>query len=76
MNISTSENVKEELMRESQTFRDLVNQHQTYEERLTELANLTYPSETEQIEEITIKKKKLNVKDEIYAMMQEYTKSH
>ena len=76
MDISTTETVKEELMRESQTFRDLVHQHQTYEERLTELANLTYPSESEQIEEITIKKKKLNVKDEIYAMMQEYEKSH
>lgn len=74
--MSTTETVKEELMRESQTFRDLVHQHQTYEERLTELANLTYPSETEQIEENTLKKKKLNVKDEIYAMMQEYTKSH
>ena len=76
MDISTTESVKEELMRESQTFRDLVHQHQTYEERLTQLANLTYPSESEQIEEITIKKKKLNVKDEIYAMMQEYEKSH
>ena len=76
MDISTTENVKEELMRESQTFRDLVHQHQSYEERLTELANLTYPSESEQIEEVTIKKKKLNVKDEIYAMMQEYQKAH
>ena len=76
MDISTTENVKEELMRESQTFRDLVHQHQSYEERLTELANLTYPSESEQIEEVTIKKKKLNVKDEIYAMMQEYKKAH
>lgn len=76
MDISTTESVKEELMKESQTFRDLVNQHQTYEERLSELSNLTYPSESEQIEEITIKKKKLNVKDEIYAMMAEYEKSH
>ena len=76
MDISTTESVKEELMKESQTFRDLINQHQSYEERLSELANLTYPSESEQIEEITIKKKKLNVKDEIYAMMAEYEKSH
>ena len=76
MDISTTESVKEELMKESQTFRDLVHQHQTYEERLSELSNLTYPSESEQIEEITIKKKKLNVKDEIYAMMAEYEKSH
>lgn len=76
MDISTTESVKEELMKESQTFRDLVHQHETYEERLTELASLTYPSESEQIEEVTIKKKKLNVKDEIYAMMAEYQKSH
>ncbi len=76
MDISTTEAVKKELMKESQTFRDLVHQHESYEKRLTELANLTYPSETEQIEESTIKKKKLNVKDEIYAMMSEYQKSH
>lgn len=76
MDISTTEAVKKELMKESQTFRDLVHQHQNYEKRLTELANLTYPSENEQIEEMTIKKKKLNVKDEIYAMMNEYQNSH
>ena len=76
MDVSTSESVKEELMRESQTFRDLVHQHQSYEKRLTELASLTYPSESEQIEELTIKKKKLTVKDEIYSMISEYSKAH
>jgi len=76
MDIATSESVRDELMRQSQTFRDLVHQHQNYEKRLTELASLTYPNETEQIEEVTIKKKKLNVKDEIYSMMSEYSKSH
>lgn len=76
MDISTSEAVKEELLKESQTFRDLVHQHETYENRLTQLANLTYPNDDEQIEEVTIKKKKLNIKDEIYAMMSEYDSSH
>ena len=76
MDISTTEAVKEELLRESQTFRDLIHQHQNYEERLTQLANLTYPNEDEQLEEVTIKKKKLNIKDEIYSMMNEYSKSH
>lgn len=76
MNISVNESVKNELMKQSQTFRDLVNQHESYEERLTELANLTYPSENEQLEEITIKKKKLNVKDEMYSMISEYSQSH
>ena len=76
MDISVTETVKEELLRDSQTFRDLVHQHETYEERLTELTNLTYPNEDEQIEEVTIKKKKLNIKDEIYSMMHDYSGSH
>lgn len=76
MDIATTESAKEELLRQSQTFRDLVDQHQTYEKRLSELSQLTYPSEDEQLEEATIKKKKLNVKDEIYSMISEYTKSH
>ena len=76
MDIATTDSVKEDLLKESETFRDLVNQHQRYESRLVELASLTYPSEDEQLEEITIKKKKLNVKDEIYAMINDYDKSH
>jgi len=72
MDISTTETVKEELLRDSQTFRDLVHQHESYEERLTELTSLTYPNEDEQIEEVTIKKKKLNIKDEMYSMINDY----
>ena len=76
MDIATTESAKEELLKQSQTFRDLVHQHQSYEKRLTELSELTYPNEDEQLEEVKIKKKKLNVKDEIYAMINEYNKSH
>ena len=76
MDIATTESAKEELLKQSQTFRDLVHQHENYEKRLNELSHLTYPSEDEQIEEVTIKKKKLNVKDEIYSMINEFGKSH
>ncbi|MFV0387233.1 MAG: DUF465 domain-containing protein [Pyrinomonadaceae bacterium] len=75
MDISTTEAVKEELIKESQTFRDLVEQHESYETRLVQLANLTYPNEEEQLEEIAIKKKKLTIKDEIYSMINDYSKS-
>ncbi|HEX8286844.1 MAG TPA: YdcH family protein [Pyrinomonadaceae bacterium] len=68
--------VKDELLRSNPTFRELVQQHQGYEKRLTELAHLTYPNDEEILEESTIKKKKLQIKDEIYAMMQEYSNSH
>ncbi len=76
MDISANETVKEELLKESQTFRDLVHQHKDYEARLTVLSSLTYPNEDEQLEETTIKKKKLTIKDEIYSMMTEYTNEH
>jgi uncharacterized protein YdcH (DUF465 family) len=68
--------VKDELLKSNPAFRELIQQHQGYEKRLTELAHLTYPNDDEIMEESTIKKKKLQVKDEIYAMMQEYSNSH
>ena len=76
MDMSTVDTVRDELLKENQNFRDLVQQHQDYEERLNELAGLTYPNDDELIEESTLKKKKLLIKDEIYAIMQEYSKTH
>ena len=76
MDMSTADAVRDELIKNNAAFRDLVHQHQDYEARLSELAHLTYPNDDEQLEEITLKKKKLQVKDEIYAMMQQQTVSH
>ena len=76
MDTSTVDAVKDELIRSNPTFRELVQQHQNYEKRLVELAHLTYPSDDEQLEEATLKKKKLMLKDEIYAMMEQYSTSH
>lgn len=76
MDLSRPDAVRDELLKTNPTFRDLVHQHQNYEERLTELAHLTYPNDDEQVEETTLKKKKLLIKDEIYAMMHDFTVSH
>jgi uncharacterized protein YdcH (DUF465 family) len=76
MDMTTIDTVKEELIKENQIFRELVQQHQDYEKRLTELAELTYPSSEELLEETTLKKKKLFIKDEIYEMIQNHSKSH
>ena len=76
MDLSTPDVVRDELIKSNTAFRDLVHQHQTYEERLSELAHLSYPSYDEQIEETTLKKKKLQIKDEIYSMIHEYSVSH
>jgi uncharacterized protein YdcH (DUF465 family) len=76
MDMSVTDAVRDELMKSNPAFRELVHQHQDFERRLDELAHLSYPSEDEQLEETTLKKKKLQVKDEIYAMMQQFTVSH
>lgn len=76
MDMTTIDPVRDELIKENPNFRDLVQQHQNYERRLLELAKLTYPNDEEQLEESTLKKKKLNVKDEIYAIMQDHSHSH
>ena len=73
MDMTTIDSVRDELIKENPNFRDLVQQHQNYERRLLELAQLTYPNDEEQLEETTLKKKKLNVKDEIYAIMQNHS---
>lgn len=76
MDISTPDVVRDELIKNNPAFRDLVHQHQSFEQRLSELAHLTYPNDDEQLEETTLKKKKLQIKDEIYAMMHDYSVSH
>jgi uncharacterized protein YdcH (DUF465 family) len=76
MDLSTPDAVRDELLKHNPAFRDLVQQHQTFEKRLSELAHLSYPNDDEQIEESTLKKKKLQVKDEIYSMMHDYAVTH
>ena len=76
MDMTTVDPVRDRLIKENQNFRDLVQQHQNYEKRLTELARLAHPNDDELLEETSLKKKKLNVKDEIYSIMEKYSSSH
>ncbi len=76
MDMSTADPLRDELLRSNNDFRDLVHQHEDFEKRLGELAHLTYPNDDEQLEEITLKKKKLAIKDEIYTIMQQHAVSH
>ena len=56
-------------------FRELAREHGRYEARLTELSALAYPSDEEQLEEITLKKKKLAIKDQMHLIMLQYQKN-
>ncbi len=74
MEITTADVLKEELMNRDPEFRELAREHTRYEQRLSELSALTYPSDEEQLEEVTLKKKKLALKDQMYSIMTQHQK--
>ena len=76
MDMSSIDPVRDDLLRSNSQFRDLVHQHQDFENRLSELQHLSYPNDDEQLEESALKKKKLAIKDEIHSMMQQHAVSH
>jgi uncharacterized protein YdcH (DUF465 family) len=75
MDITTADMLKEELMNRDPEFRELAREHTRYEERLSELTALAYPSDEEQLEEITLKKKKLAIKDQMYSLIIQHQKN-
>ena len=74
MEMTNTESLKEQLMGSDPEFRELAREHGRYEERLSQLSALAYPSDEEQLEEITLKKKKLAVKDQMQAIMLRHQK--
>jgi len=75
MEMSKTDSLKEKLMTSNPEFREMAREHGRYEARLSELSALTYPSEEEQLEEITLKKKKLALKDQMYSLMLQHEKT-
>jgi len=69
MELTNTDSLKEQLMTSDPEFRELAREHSRYEERLSELTALAYPSDEEQLEEITLKKKKLALKDQMHEIM-------
>ncbi len=65
MELTNTDSLREELLMNDPVFRELAREHGRYEARLSELTSLPYPNDEEQLEEITLKKKKLAVKDQM-----------
>lgn len=66
------EEIKEHLMSSSEEFRQLAEEHRQHEGKLLELHNRHHMSEQEHLEEITLKKKKLHLKDQMNSMIQKF----
>jgi uncharacterized protein YdcH (DUF465 family) len=66
------EEIKEQLMSSSADFRRLAEEHLEYEAKLKELLSHPHLSEQDHLEEIKIKKKKLQLKDQMNSMVLKY----
>jgi uncharacterized protein YdcH (DUF465 family) len=66
--------LREHLMETSEGFRRLAAEHHAYAEQLEQLSSRHYLTEEEKIQEVTLKKKKLMLKDQMYLMLQQYRK--
>lgn len=72
MNVSDTEALKQHLLANDGQFAELAREHSQYDKRLSELAALHYPSAGEQMEESTLKKKKLYLKDQMETILRRF----
>jgi uncharacterized protein YdcH (DUF465 family) len=60
------------LLQSDQEFRELAMKHHELDDRLHELSSRAFLSETEQIEEVQLKKRKLQLKDRMEGILQRH----
>jgi uncharacterized protein YdcH (DUF465 family) len=66
----------DELARTDEDFRNLSAKHHELEDRLHELTSKHYLSEPEQVEEVTLKKRKLQLKDRMEDILRRHRQEH
>jgi hypothetical protein len=66
--------VKNHLMATDAEFSRLVREHVDYEQQLAALSNRSFLTETEKLQEIDLKKRKLSLKDQMERIIQKFKK--
>ena len=72
MGAADAQEVKNVLLRSDDTYRQLATRHHELDTRLQELSEKHYLTATEQFEEVTLKKRKLALKDQMEAIARQY----
>ena len=71
-----AEDLKHLLIETNEEFRQLASKHHTLDDRLHELEAKHYLSDAEQFEEVKLKKRKLQVKDQMEVMIRNFRGGH
>ena len=72
MSAAEAQEVKNLLLQSDETYRQLASRHQELDTRLHELSEKHYLSTNEQFEEVTLKKRKLALKDRMEEIMRQF----
>ena len=67
-----AEDLKHRLLETNEEFRELAFKHHTLDDRLHELELKHYLSDAEQFEEVKLKKRKLQVKDQMELILRNF----
>lgn len=70
---SDFEEVKRKLLQSDEEFRQLATRHHDLDERLHNYAERHYLTDPEQLEEVTLKKQKLQLKDQMENILRRHT---
>ena len=76
MSAAEAQEVKNLLLQSDQQFRQLAEQHHQLDDRLHQLTEKQYLSDSEQFEQVTLKKRKLALKDQMQQIIHEYARRH
>jgi len=71
MSVDTHQ-LRDLLLQSDQEFRELAFKHHELDDRLHELSSRTYLTENEQVEEVQLKKRKLQLKDRMEYILQRH----
>lgn len=66
------EELKQRLLTSDDEFRQLATEHHDIDERVQSFATRHYLSQPEQVEEVTLKKKKLQLKDQMESILRQH----
>jgi uncharacterized protein YdcH (DUF465 family) len=76
MSPAEAHEVRNLLLHNDPTYRELAERHHQLDHKIHQFSDRHYLTDTEQLEEVTLKKLKLAVKDQMERITREYVQAH